>query len=142
MLELIKRIINAKEGKKIWKNIRSTWGDEDVPVVMIPDKSLKIYRIIMDNIKEYMIRKRFSRAIVICKDEFLKGIDSCTDNQIKLIALSDTQMDAVTSYYRLHQFYDNFIFASIEEPYGNTVGQMLDSKKIEIGELVRASIFR
>ncbi len=135
------KAVKAYKGKKVWKSIRSSFGQrEDLLVVMLPEKNIELNDEIVRQIPEFMRRKGFDEVFLIISDSnMLNAKELEVPNLIR--RLDEEEMEQLSAYYQLHWFYDDFIYASIKMPFGNTTANMLASKKISMGELVRSSIF-
>ncbi len=142
MSSWVQKYVSCLKGKKVWKRIRSEWGkEEDILTVLIPEDDKILNCEIMAQLKSYMEEKNFENAVVIAPIGTEKYLNIDFDSGIRAIFLDYNEILFLMEYYRLHWFYDSFVLASLSIPYGNTVGNMLNSKKMKLGELVKSSIF-
>lgn len=135
-LNVYKRMIL---GRYVWKKVkRVIKPDESTVVILFPDDDSIVLNSVISQLDEYVDRKYWTRVVFLYSKE--KEIYNKCDFMYINYYLEPNEINNLMQYFRTVNFFECFIVASLEKPEGNTVGRLIKSGKMNLEELIKASI--
>ena len=138
-----KHFSSALKGRYEWSRIKKEYKlKEGVLVLLMTDKNEKINYFALKHLDSYRTKKYMDSVIILTDQIRVQEMQqemqtACTD----VVWLDSDKCENLKKYYQLQLFYSYFLLVSVNQPDGNTVGNMLKSGKITEEELVLGSIY-
>jgi hypothetical protein len=131
---MLREIYAAYRGKLLWTGLQRKYKiDEGAYVVLMPEDDAELNAAALGHVED-LIADRRARGVVLVhsgaapaeRPPGIVGTESWTGRQI----------DALISYYELHNFSDRLLIVSLTRPFGNGLHHLLGRQGVDKEDLV------
>jgi hypothetical protein len=131
---MLREIYAAYRGKLLWAGLQRKYKvDEGAYVVLMPEDDAELNAVALGHVED-LVADRRARGVVLVhsgaapeqRPPGIVGTESWTGRQI----------DALISYYELHNFSDRLLIVSLTKPFGNGLHRLLGRQGVNKEDLV------
>lgn len=136
---MLRQIYAAYWGSRLWAGLERKYEvDQGAYVVLMPEDDAELNAVALGHIEE-LVADRRARGVVLVHSGTAQhhsagilGTESWTERRI----------DALISFYELHNFSDRLLIVSLTKPFGNGLHHLLGRQGVTKEDLVCLGCFR
>lgn len=139
MLLLLKYLLQANSGRKLWRKIQKKYGhiDEYTRYILFPENDDEYNAWAIYFLNSWAEIFRYERIFVISSNEsVLSTIPLLKEFDFKTISVSEKQMRNLVRLAGLVNMMDSWSIVSVKQPYDTGAERMLGKKGISKKEIV------
>ena len=134
----------AYRGSRLWAGLKRKYNvDEGFYVVLMPEDDAELNAAALGHVED-LIADRRARGVVLVA-EGSGGVGTAADRPPGIVGTESwtgRQIDALISYYELHNFSERLLIVSLTKPFGNGLHRLLGRQAITKEDLVCLGCFR
>lgn len=137
-MRMIRRLIMALAGRRIWKRLKKAHsiGDKAI-LVLMPESDVEINKIALDNMDSLLAHRKVEKACIMAADERVKSsIAAIPGGACAAIDCRDGDIRYLMAYCELYKFTEYLVVVSFTRPFGNRTYKALGHPDLTIEDLV------
>jgi hypothetical protein len=141
---MLRRIYAAYRGSRLWAGLQRKYEvDEGLYVVLMPDDDAELNAVALGHLEE-LVADRRARGVVLVADPSvdLEAARASSPSIVGTECWAGGRIDALLSYYELHNFSDRLLVVSLTKPFGNGLHRLLGRQGVTREDLVCLGCFR
>lgn len=140
---VLKNIIKAYKGRKIWIKLLKSYGLTDKHyVVLMPSLNRDYNYYALLYLDKFLEKENAEGALILTYDENVKKCARMFSGKIIDVAdFSREKAELLMKFYCLYQFTYRLIIASLEEPEGRDGLNLVGKKGITIEEIIAVGLY-
>lgn len=143
MIQLYKNTRRARKGRQLWRKLISRYSIDNTAVILMPstDSEINFYALLY---LDQMIESRnFDDALILTYDPVVNKCAYMFSKKVMDVKyFSREKAEALMQYYRLYEFDNRLIVASLEEPCGRNGSVFATKKGITSEEIFVTGVYR
>ncbi|SRR5581483_10590669 len=130
---MLRQIYAAYRGRRLWAGLERKYNvDQGVYVLLMPDDDAELNAAAIGHIEDLVADRRAQGVVLV-------GVGSMsppTPGIVGTESWTGPQIDALISYYELHNFSERLLIVSLTKPFGNGLHRLLGRQGINKEDLV------
>lgn len=127
-----------------WNFLRLRFGINYHKVVLVlSEENKEVDRQAIIHLKHFMDRKRAKSAIVFCKEQSKKQIESMLTEDVSALVkpITNKEMSMLYSLYCFIKFFDNIVFTNTDTPEENKLGRYIRETDVNEEDAVCLALY-
>jgi hypothetical protein len=137
------RICAAYWGSRLWAGLERKYEvDQGLYVVLMPEGDPELNAVALGHIDELVADRRARGVVLVVDGALSEAASPRSPGIVGIESWTARRIDALISFYELHNFSDRLLIVSLTRPFGNGLQRLLGRQGITKEDLVCLGCFR